>query len=245
MAASLLTAAFSAQLVAQNVVSLATTAPFACEPRAKMGATGRWIATIQATTACTTKRSCQHMCVLNPRCKAWQWMQSAPNASGSADCYLKSELGLAPNGASTSGELQRPPPPPPPPPSPPPPPFRSSVSVNSEASRPVVSYGYGNELCYQSLNDSVLNSVIAGSGGTVGRYPGGTPADYWHWDTGWATDLSSYAGPRPATPKTWATYARESATRFTIFDTNQLTANLSYAIAGLKAHEAAGSEIRY
>lgn len=117
--------------------------------------------------------------------------------------------------------------------------------MDSKASRSVVSYGYGNELCYQSLNDSVLNKVIAGSGGTVGRYPGGTPADYWHWETGWATDLSSYPGPRPATPKTWATYARETRTRFTIFDTNQLTANLSYAIAGLKAHEAAGTEIKY
>ncbi len=211
-----------------------------------MGATGAWIASHPAKLACGSAiaGSCEHMCTADSRCKAWQWMQPSPNASGSATCYLKSELGLAPNEGSTSGELHRPPPPPPPPPSPPPPPFHTTVSVNSEASRPLVLYGYGNELCYQSLNDSVLNKAIASSGGTVGRYPGGTPSDYWHWDTGWATDLSSYAGPRRATPTTWARYARESATQFTIFDTNQLTANLSYAIAGLKAHEAAGSEIK-
>ena len=91
----------------------------------------------------------------------------------------------------------------------------------------------------------MLNAAIAQGGGTVGRYPGGTPSDYWHWDTGWATDLKGYEGPRSATPATWAKYANESNTRFTIFDTNQLTMNLSYAIAGLKAHQAAGSEIRY
>ena len=138
------------------------------------GATGAYLADHPAASACgATKTSCEQMCRLNPRCKAWQWMQPSAGANGTAVCYLKSELGLAPNGASTSGELHRPPPPPPPPPVPPPPPFASRVSVDSEASRPVVLYGYGNELAFQSLNDTVLNKAIAGSGATVGRYPGG------------------------------------------------------------------------
>ena len=39
-------------------------------------------------------------------------------------------------------------------------------------------------------------------------------------------------------------YSTATATKDTIFDINQLTMNLSFAIAGLKAHEAAGSEVK-
>ena len=99
------------------------------------------------------------------------------------------------------------------------------------------------------------------SGATIGRYPGGTPSDYWHWDkgtallraacgtcscawslthsswrcrSGWATDLATQKVYR-ATPADWGAYAAGAGVEFTIFDTNQLTMNLSYAIKGLKA----------
>ena len=216
--------------------------------QAKTGATGPWLATHPATAAaCGLLKidSCAELCRKNHRCKAWQWMQPSPGSKGTADCYLKSEAGLAPNGASTAGEIIRPPPPSPPPPLPPPPPFATTATVATELERKIVLYGYGNELAFQSLNDSVLNAAIAASGAVIGRYPGGTPSDYWDWQSGWATDLKGYAGPRPATPTTWAEYTKATETTFSVFDTNQLTRNLSYAIAGLKAHEAAGQVIQY
>jgi len=111
-------------------------------------------------------------------------------------------------------------------------------------SRGLPRLGLGAELVWQSVNDTVLAGMVRMSGSSLGRYPGGTPSDYWDWKTGWASDLGSNAGPRPATPTTWAQYTQESATEFTVFDTNQLTRNLSYAIAGLHAHEAAGSKVR-
>ena len=177
--------------------------------QAKTGATGDYIGEHLAMTACGhAKTSCEAMCRANPRCLAWQWMNPSPSNTTSATCYLKGSPGLAPNGASTAGVVARPAPTPPPPPVPPPPRYATKVRVDAKARRATVRYGYGNELCFQSLNDTVLNAAIASSGGTVGRYPGGTPSDYWHWDTGWATDLEGYAGPRPATPTTWAKYAK-------------------------------------
>jgi hypothetical protein len=38
--------------------------------------------------------------------------------------------------------------------------------------------GLGNELCWQSVNDTVLSRAVAATGSTIGRYPGGTPSDY-------------------------------------------------------------------
>jgi hypothetical protein len=209
--------------------------------KAATGATGAWLKTETTSSAC----ECQRHCSDNSRCRAWQWMAPSPSSAGSHLCYLKSQSGLAHNGASTAAELPRPPPPPPPPPHPPPPSFATRVSVAAQGSRQAVRYGYGNELCYQSLNDSRLTAAVAASGGAVGRYPGGTPSDYWSWDTGWASDLGTYEGPRRATPSDWAGYAEAARQPWTVFDTNQLTHNLSYAIAGLKAHQAAGSVIKY
>ena len=220
------------------------------------GATGTWLATHEhVATAC----DCENLCRKNIQCVAWQWFPAQNierdikhDSNGyyaelyeENTCYLKSSSGLAPNRASISAEYVRPPAPSPSPPGPPPSNWSTTATLRSSDKRPVILYGFGNELCYQSLNDTVLASVIASAGGTVGRFPGGTPSDYWHWDTGWATDLSGYQGPRPATPATWATYTKISNTRHTVFDVNQLTANLSYAIAGLRAHEAAGSDVRF
>ena len=211
------------------------------------GANGTWLAThADVVAAC----HCEALCSNNIQCMAWQWFPSQWIAHESSSdhmkitdentCYLKSTRGIAPNPASISAEYVRPPAPSPAPPGPAPSNWSTTATANSSDTRPVILYGFGNELCFQSLNDTVLASAIASAGGTVGRFPGGTPSDYWRWDTGWATDLSGYQGPRPATPTTWAAYAKMSNTIHTIFDINQLTANLSYAIDGLRAHAAAG-----
>ena len=240
-------------LMACIAITLASTPPIqhvALEICGKneTGAIGTWLAThTDVITAC----DCKALCRKNIQCMAWQWFPSRwVEHELSSDrmlitdantCYLKSTSGIARNSASISAEYVRPPAPSPAPPGPAPSNWSTTVTARSSDARPVILYGFGNELCYQSLNDTVLASAIASAGGTVGRFPGGTPSDYWHWDTGWATDLSGYQGPRPATPTTWAAYAKLSNTIHTIFDINQLTANLSYAIDGLRAHAAAGS----
>ena len=74
---------------------------------ARMGATGAWLATHPAASACglLEKNSCEAQCRKNPRCLAWQWMQPTPGAEGGATCYLKSEAGLEANGGSTAEML--------------------------------------------------------------------------------------------------------------------------------------------
>lgn len=40
----------------------------------------------------------------------------------------------------------------------------NTIQVDPGGARPVVKYGYGNELCFQSLNDTVLTAAVADSG---------------------------------------------------------------------------------
>ena len=210
---------------------------------AKTGATGTFLQKVPMMSACDCKQSCEK----NPLCKAWQYCPQGCGQGPAPACYLKSTAGLAPNGRSVAAEAKPGPLPPPPPPPPPAWPLHGvvvRVSLLESATRPAVKYGFGNELCWQSVNDTKLQAITKASGATIGRYPGGTPSDYWHWDTGWGTDLGSQKVYK-ATPKDWGKYVKGAGTEFTIFDTNQLTMNLSYAIAGLKAHEATGSVIKY
>ena len=103
--------------------------------------------------------------------------------------------------------------------------------------------GLGNELVWQSVDDSALAAAVKATGSQVGRYPGGTPSDYWDWRTGWASDVGS-APIRRATPLDWAEYAGASGTTSSIIVVNQLTANLSEALLGLEAHANVGTEIK-
>ena len=57
--------------------------------------------------------------------------------------------------------------------------------VDWQRSRQAVRMGAGNELCWQSLFDTNLQQAATALQGTVGRFPGGTPSDYWNWRTGW------------------------------------------------------------
>ena len=119
-----------------------------------------------------------------------------------------------------------------------------AASLRTNLTRPLVKYGAGNELCWQSLFDPGLVAAARALGGGIGRFPGGTPSDYWDWQTGWASDVAP-SPVRPATPAGWRSWARAVALDDSILVMNQLTRNLSYGLAGLRAHEAAGTPVRY
>lgn len=123
-------------------------------------------------------------------------------------------------------------------------PSRRIASRVARLARAPLLMGAGNELCWQNLSDAGLNSAAAALGSQVGRYPGGTPSDYWDWTIGWATDVSPPV--LRATPADWAAFARNTGLAHTVLVVNQLTANVSFEIRGLRAHEAAsGQPVRY
>ena len=70
-----------------------------------------------------------------------------------------------------------------------------TATINLQELRPAIQLGAGNELVWQSVNDSRLAHMTAAIGGTVGRYPGGTPSDYWDWQTGWCVHELVVADP--------------------------------------------------
>ena len=71
------------------------------------------------------------------------------------------------------------------------------------------------------------------AGTTLGRFPGGTPADYWLWDQGWvnASSSSGCGGCseqplRPTTPTDLHEYLLASGQQQTVLVVNQLTSDL-------------------
>ena len=60
-----------------------------------VGASGLWIATEKASSAC---ECAQHCTAMSQSCRAWQWMDDK-----TGDCYLKSTPTMAPNSGSVSG----------------------------------------------------------------------------------------------------------------------------------------------
>ena len=112
--------------------------------------------------------------------------------------------------------------------------------------------GLGNELVWQSVDDSVLAAKVNESGSTIGRYPGGTPSDYWNWQDGWPIDVPGQA-VRRATPRDWAAYsalagnapAPNGGGGASVLVVNQLTSTLEQALAGLEAHATAGTPVRF
>eukprot|EP00937_MAST-01D_sp_MAST-1D-sp2_P002722 g2722.t1 len=118
----------------------------------------------------------------------------------------------------------------------------ASVSQKAGSQRELPLLGLGNELVWQSVNDTRLAAAVRETGAAVGRYPGGTPSDYWDWRAGWASDVAGDP-VRRATPADWAVYASAAGARRTLLVLNQLTANVSEAVAGLDAHAAAGTDV--
>jgi len=103
--------------------------------------------------------------------------------------------------------------------------------------------GAGNELCWQSLVDGGLEIIARRLHGSVGRFPGGTPSNYFNWRSGKASDCPFPEGP--STPGRWRQWVNRSGLTDTVYVVNQLTDNVADAIAALKAHRAEGQQIRY
>eukprot|EP01046_Picozoa_sp_COSAG06_P005931 COSAG06_NODE_271_length_18677_cov_157.113360_2_plen_643_part_00 len=135
--------------------------------------------------------------------------------------------------------------------------IRSAASESPSSSRSVPLLGLGNELVWQSLDDASLAKAIGTSGSFAGRYPGGTPSDYWNYTTGFAVD-GCYEGPdgktekcyhwppvRQATPAQWTAYCTAAGTRYTVVCLNQLTNTLDASLDGLRALAAAGTAITH
>jgi hypothetical protein len=103
------------------------------------------------------------------------------------------------------------------------------------------------------LDDASLAKVISNSGSITGRYPGGTPSDYWNYTTGYAMNGYNkqpgkpYDWPpvRQATPKQWAAYCAASHTVHTVVCLNQLTNTLAESLDGLHALAAAGTPVTH
>lgn len=125
------------------------------------------------------------------------------------------------------------------------------VAVDEAARRSPPRFGFGNELVLQSTNDSNVAQALAISGGTIARYPGGTPADYWLWSEGWVNMTShhphsSQGQPyRQTTPAQWRGFLDKAGIHDSVLDLCQLTCSLEYELAGLRAHHAAGTPISY
>lgn len=139
-------------------------------------------------------------------------------------------------------------------------PHVATMHIDTSRVRTVPRFGFGNELVLQSTNDSNVVGAAAGSGSTMARYPGGTPSDYWLWDEGWIRPGSPCAGhlersvdlgpcgnypERRTTPAQWARYLKAAKISDSVFDLCQLSCNLTYELAGLRAHAAAGIPIRF
>lgn len=126
----------------------------------------------------------------------------------------------------------------------------SVVLINKIAGRIPPMVGFGSELVWQSVNDPQVQKALAESGAAVGRYPGGTPSDYWLWSKGWVNVSNDLSGSgklpeRTATPTEWSSFAHGSNLTATVIDLCQLSCSLEYELEGLRAHAAAGTEIRF
>ena len=78
----------------------------------------------------------------------------------------------------------------------------------------------------------------------------GTPSDYWLWDMGWVNTSNDHSGSgslpiRRATPSQYQDFLNASLVPDSVLDLCQLTCSLESQIRGLRAHEAAGTAIRY
>ena len=121
-----------------------------------------------------------------------------------------------------------------------------SVSVTAGPARPPLLAGYGGEFVFQTSTDAVLNAALAAAAPAATRFPGGTPADYFDWQTGW---LNRPTGPgcggcdalqpRPTLPSQLAAFAAATAQEV-VLALNTLTSNLSHQLAGVAAFASAG-----
>lgn len=119
-----------------------------------------------------------------------------------------------------------------------------TVVTPSGVPRSAPRWGFGGEFVFQTAADRGLTAAVAGAYSQLTRFPGGTPADYWAWETGW---LQSPTGPgcggcdslppRPTSIAALHSYLRASS-QDTLLVLNTLTSNISHQLAGLRAHAA-------
>ena len=124
-----------------------------------------------------------------------------------------------------------------------------TVVTASGAARSVPLLGLGGEFIFQSVEDDQLNAALIAAASRASRFPGGTPADYFDWKSGW---MLSPTGPgcggcdavpwRPTPPDKLAAYLAETGQR-AVFVLNQLTSSLDHQLEGVAAHAAAGSDV--
>jgi len=128
------------------------------------------------------------------------------------------------------------------------------ASANTSRTLPLL--GFGTELVGQTTNDTgLLAAAAAAAGSAVGRYPGGTPSNYWDWscegdgcctqksvDIGKSGACTMQFGSAKPTPESWADFVRPSGAA-TIFDLNVVQTNASYQLAGLHAFASLGVPI--
>ena len=134
-------------------------------------------------------------------------------------------------------------------PPPPPPPPVVVVSLAPGGARAAPAVGYGGEWIFQTAGDGGLTAAEAAASSQLTRFPGGTPADYFDWATGW---LSVPTGPgcggcdsvpaRPTSVAALRAFLAASRQR-AVLVVNQLTGTLEHALAGLAAHAAAGTDV--
>ena len=114
------------------------------------------------------------------------------------------------------------------------------------AARPVPLAGFGGEFVFQTLGDRVLSAALRAANSRATRFPGGTPADYWNFSSGWLrTPTGAGCGgcdalpARPAPPAALAAHLADTA-EAPILVVNTLHAALEEELAGLAALANAG-----
>ena len=137
---------------------------------------------------------------------------------------------------------------------------RSIVTVDESRARTPPLYGWSSEITITDVHDMQLAATTALTSASVARYPGGTPADYMDWRTGWhwpSMTWSPHDGPwydvpvRNATPAGWRKWSEAADIPFTCIDVCQLCNNteqcctLELELAGLHEHERVGNDVTH
>jgi hypothetical protein len=110
-------------------------------------------------------------------------------------------------------------------------------------------FGFGTEFVFQTFNNSGLNKALVAAQTEIGRFPGGTPSDYWLWSEGWVNTTSDRSGcsnlPRRTTTPNNLSYYLQETNQTSVLVLNQLQTNLSYQMDGVRAFMSAGFDVKY
>eukprot|EP01047_Picozoa_sp_COSAG01_P024957 COSAG01_NODE_1559_length_9922_cov_47.974651_4_plen_587_part_00 len=134
------------------------------------------------------------------------------------------------------------------------------VTVDHAQVRTPPLFGWSTEITVTDVADMQLAAATAATSASIARYPGGTPADYMNWRTGWhwpnmsrtRHDAPWYDVPvRNATPAGWNRWTKHAAIPFTCIDICQLCnstdqcCTLELEMAGLREHARVGNDVTH